>query len=65
MMFFFVLTVLGIAWWDAPRLIRAKYWYELRIFSVLLLASLIIGILQIRGVPMPSLTKWLYDITNM
>ena len=45
-----------IVLFDAPGLIRKKYWRELAVYSGLMLIALILSALLVLGVPLPAVT---------
>lgn len=61
MLIFLPIIFLILALFDVPQLIREKYWWELAVYSGLMLAALILSALMIMGVPLPAITT---EITN-
>lgn len=56
MIFLLILVYSGIMLLEIPELIRNKYWRELSIFSLLLLFSFILSLLQAKGIELPNIT---------
>lgn len=54
MIILLILGFLVIVFFEIPDLIRKKYWRELAVFSVLLVAAFILALLQTAGVDIPS-----------
>ena len=57
-----VFIFLIIALFDAPGLVRKKYWRELAVYSGLMLSALFLSILVVIGAPLPAVTT---EITNL
>lgn len=57
MILFLISAFIGIAFYEAPGLIRKKLWPELAAFSVFLLLAFVISLLQTVGVKIPSPMK--------
>lgn len=57
---FFVFIILAL--FDAPGLIRKRYWLELAVYSGLMLTALVLSALMVMGVPLPAVTT---EITNL
>lgn len=57
MVILLILLTTGIFLFEAPRLIRKKYWRELVVFSLLLSFGFLLSLLHTLGVPLPSSAK--------
>lgn len=58
-MFLLFMVFIGILSFEAPDLVRKKYWRELIVFSLFLLLAFILSLLQTMGVEIPSPLKGL------
>lgn len=61
LLFVFIILVL----FDAPGLIRKKYWRELAVYSGLMLIALILSVLLVLGVPLPAVTTEIGNLIKM
>lgn len=59
MIFLLILVYSGLMLFEVPELIRNKYWRELSIFSLLLLFSFVLSLLQAKGIELPNITHGL------
>lgn len=59
MIFLLIAAFIGAILFDAPNLIRQKYWRELAAYSALLLSGFILSLLQTLGVKIPTISKGL------
>ncbi len=57
MIFLLISVFIFVAIYDAPVLIREKYWKELAVFSIMFLAAFAVALLQFYGVEIPSPIK--------
>jgi len=56
LLFVFLLLFL----WEAPGLVAKEYWRELAVFTILLLAGLVISLLLVSGMELPYIESlWL------
>lgn len=51
---FFIFLMIALI--DIPGLIRKQYWWELMVYSGLMLIALILSVLIVSGVPLPAVT---------
>lgn len=58
MVFLLIVIFIVIALIEVPNLIKNKYWRELKVFSILLLAAFILSLFYIVDLPIPNPTKW-------
>lgn len=59
-----VIPTLVIILYEAPPLMRKRLWKELALFGILLCLGFSLALLQILGVPLPSLTDGIALITR-
>jgi len=57
MIFLLIIAFIGMALFEVPGLISRKWWWELAVFSILLLFSFVLCLMQIIGAELPNLTK--------
>jgi len=66
MIFWLIVVFFIIALLEIPNLIKNKYWKEIKVFSVLLLAAFILSLFYIIDLPIPNPTKWAeYIVKNV
>lgn len=58
MVFLLIVIFVVIALFEVPNLIKNKYWRELKVFSILLLAAFMLSLFYIVDLPIPNPTKW-------
>lgn len=58
MVFLLIVIFVVIVLLEVPNLIKNKYWRELKVFSVLLLAAFMLSLFYIVDLPIPNPTKW-------
>lgn len=49
---------------DVPWLVRGKYWWELTVYSGLMLVALVLSILMVMKVPLPAVTTEIANLIN-
>ncbi|WP_373232444.1 hypothetical protein [Cohnella sp.] len=57
MIFLLLVFFAVVVWLEVPALIRKKYWRELAVFSLFLLPTFLLALLQLLDVPIPSPVK--------
>ncbi len=64
MLIILLFVFLALALLDVPGLVRKKYWWELAVYSGLMLTALILSVLLVMGVPMPAVTTEIGKLTE-
>jgi len=54
MIFLLLLAFICIAWLDVPKLMKAKQWKELVVFSLFFITAFTMSLLLVLGVKIPS-----------
>lgn len=54
MIFLQICTFIAVLLIEVPDLVKNKYWHELKIFSIFLLAAFIISLFYIIDIPIPN-----------